>query len=271
LALYPKDYLAALMHTRGKHTLASDVEAIEVLPQRTYRYAVDADGQSLTLECVNGSILQVARDEFTLDDKQLAERDGCKASFVSYQGAWHLNGVMAVLHGTSARWEELCEKDSDHLPEGCVTADADWYLERTGGRQLFFFANTDEMKEYVKTRFYFNEEACQSFNQYHVGGKPVMMFIDKSEPKGSLQFSYGFTPCVAAPDNPFYDADTARQEAIEMLWNDDSVSTGTMLYLLDHGYLPEVLTDDLICQSGTQRDRDADARFLLRYMRRENY
>ncbi|MBR2230807.1 MAG: DUF3843 family protein [Prevotella sp.] len=271
LALYPKDYLAALMRTRGKHTLASDVEAIEVLPQRTYRYAVDADGQSLTLECVDGSVLQVARDEFTLDDKQLAERDGCKASFVSYQGAWHLNGVMAVLHGTSARWEELCEKDSDHLPEGCVTADADWYLERTGGRQLFFFANTDEMKEYVRTRFHFNEEACQSFDQHHFGDEPVMMFIDKSEPKNCLQFSYGFTPCVAAPDNPFYDADTARQEAIEMLWNDDSVSTGAMLYLLDHGYLPEVLTDDLICQNGTRRDRDADARFLLRYMRRENY
>ena len=98
-----------------------------------------------------------------------------------------------------------------------------------------------------------------------------MMFIDKSEPKNCLQFSYGFTPCVAAPDNPFYDADTARQEAIEMLWNDDSVSTGAMLYLLDHGYLPEVLADDLICQNGTRRDRDADARFLLRYMRRENY
>ncbi len=271
LALYPKDYLAALMRTRGKDTLAAEVEDIEVLPLRTYRYAVAPGSQSLTLECVDGSMLQLARDEFTVDDKQLAAHDGCKASFVGYQGAWHLNGVMAVLQDTSDRWEELCEEDSGHLPEGCVTVDADWYLERTRGRQLFFFANTDEIKEYVRTRFHFNEEACQSFDQHHFGDEPVMMFIDKSEPKNCLQFSYGFTPCVAAPDNPFYDADTARQEAIEMLWNDDSVSTGAMLYLLDHGYLPEVLADDLICQSGTQRDRDADARFLLRYMRRENY
>ena len=35
--------------------------------------------------------------------------------------------------------------------------------------------------------------------------------------------------------------------------------------------LPELLTDDLICQGSTQGDRAADAHFLLRYMRRENY
>ena len=39
LALYAKDYLAALMHTRRKDVLATDVEAIKVLPNHAYRYA----------------------------------------------------------------------------------------------------------------------------------------------------------------------------------------------------------------------------------------
>lgn len=57
----------------------------------------------------------------------------------------------------------------------------------------------------------------------------------------------------------------------KMLWNDDSIGTGAVLYMLDHGYLPEVLSDDIICQSYPDRVKEADARFLLRYMRRENY
>ena len=56
-----------------------------------------------------------------------------------------------------------------------------------------------------------------------------------------------------------------------MLWNDDSIGTGAMLYMLDHGYLPEILTDDQLCQNSTYQERESDVRFLLRYMRREKY
>lgn len=44
LALHAKDYLAALARTRGRESLAADVEAIEVLPFRAYRYVIAADG-----------------------------------------------------------------------------------------------------------------------------------------------------------------------------------------------------------------------------------
>ena len=271
LALYAKDYLAALMHTRGKDMLAADVEAIEVLPYRSYRYTIADGGQWLSLEGTDGSRLQLARDEVTLTNKQLSACDGCQATFVSYQGAWHLNGFMAVLPEIANRWEQLCQADADHLPQGGTTVTADWYLERTGGQQLFFFETPSQVAQYLKTQFRFSDGEREFLNKFPISGKPIVMFIDKSEPKGCLQFSCEFTPCIAAPGNPFYNPETARMEAIEMLWNDEYLTTGVMLYLLGHGYLPEVLTDDLISQSGTWRDRDADAHFLLRYMRREYY
>ena len=271
LALYAKDYLAALMHTRGKDMLATDVEAIKVLPNHAYRYTVAADGLSLSLKCVNGFKLQLAREEITVSDKQLTAHDGCRASFVSYQGAWHLNGAMTVLKDTSDRWEELCKEDPDYLPEGHITANSNWYLERTGGQQLFFFASPDIVEKYLKAKFLFTDDGCSFLRKFPISGKPITMFIDKSEPKDCLQFSHEFTSCIAAPDNPFYNPDTARKEAVEMLWNDGCLSTNAMLYMLEQGYLPELLTDDLICQGSTQGDRAADAHFLLRYMRRENY
>jgi len=94
LALYPKDYLAALMRTRGLTAAARDVEAVELLRAGSYRYTVSDDGQAIHLERTNGKRLQVAREEITLSDSQLREYDGCVAVFVSYQGAWHMNGVI---------------------------------------------------------------------------------------------------------------------------------------------------------------------------------
>ena len=56
-----------------------------------------------------------------------------------------------------------------------------------------------------------------------------------------------------------------------MLWNDDCVGTGAMLYMLDRGLLPDLLNDELIMQDNPAEVKDRDARFLLRYMRKERY
>ena len=143
---------------------------------------------------------------------------------------------MAVLKDTSDRWEGLCKEDPDYLPEGHITANSNWYLERTGGQQLFFFASPDIVEKYLKAKFQFTDDGCLFLRKFPISGKHITMFIDKSEPKDCLQFSYDFTSCIAAPDNPFYNPDTTRKEAVEMLWNDGCLSTNAMLYMLEQGY-----------------------------------
>ena len=271
LALFPKDYLAALMRTRGMTIAAADAEAIELLRTGSYKYTVSADGQTLHLERTNGQKLQVAREEITLSDEQLREFNACLGVFVSYQGAWHMNGVMMPFQVTDSDWEEICKKAPGYMPEGLLMADADWYLNHTDGKPLLFFANRQEAWEYLKAHQLMAVNNSDMLSELNSGLQPVMMFIDGGDPQGCLQFSHGFTPCVAAPENPFYNQDTARQEAVEMLWNDDCISTGAVLYMLDHGYLPELLTDDMLCQDSPDSVKEADARFLLRYMRREKY
>lgn len=271
LALHPKDWLAELMRTRKMTEAAADMEAIERIPAGAYKYTVSADGKTLYMEHTNGRRLQLAREEITLTDSQLRQYDACTATFVSYQGAWHMNGAMMPFKHDETHWNQICEKASDYVPKGMAIADAKWYLERTGGKQMLFFAGKKEAEDYLKSNKMYVEGEKDFLANSGYAGQPIMMFIDGNDAQGILQFTFGFTPCIAAPDNPFYDEDIARQEAVEMLWNDDSIGTGAMLYMLDHGYLPEILTDDQLCQNSTYQEKESDVRFLLRYMRREKY
>ena len=271
LALYPKQYLAALARTKFMENMAKALDEIEVIPIHAFRYTASVDCQTLHMECTNGRTIDVEREEFTLEDDKLFSTNGCFASFVYYQDKWRLNGVMSAMKNIEDQWEDLCKKDPDYIPEGQAVADADWYIRHTGGKQLLFFKDAMELKKYMVEKMKFNMDMLSPYGKEKEQNQPTMVFIDKDEPKDCLHISYGFCPSIKAPENPYYDRQTAIEEAMEMLWNDQSVSTGTVLYLLEKGYVPDILNDKLISQKGTLQTRISDARFLLRYMRQHKY
>ena len=271
LALYPKDYLAALARVRNKMALSEDLDSVEVFPAYAFRMKTGEDGRTIKLLCTNGRVINVKRDEVTLNDKQLCKYDGCVASFVLYQNEWRLNGVMSPLENCADRWNELVKKDPDYMPDGLATADAEWFLERTNGRQMLFFGGMDETISFLESELNFTGEVIKMLKEKNKSDLSVMLFIDKADPKNCLQFTFGFNESIKSPDNPFYEAEKAGKEAVEMLWNEDYVGTGAMLYMLDKGIIPDVLNDELIMQNNPAEVKDQDVRFLLRYMRKERY
>lgn len=270
LALYPKDYLAALARTKDKKALSDTIDGMEVFPMNAFQMKVSEDGKTIDLLCTNGKSITIKREEVTLNDKELRKYDGCAASFVSFHGEWFLNGGMTPFEGCVEKWDKLVKSDPEHLPEGGVTANADWFLQRTNGRQMLFFGKREELDGFLASQLQFPKEEVLKFNRRFKFDQPIMVFIDKDEPKNCLQFTFGFCESIKAPDNPFYDMETARNEAVEMLWN-EHVGTGAILYMLDRGYLPDILNDNLIMQDNPTEVKDQDARFLLRYMRKERY
>lgn len=271
LALYPKDYLAALARSRNKQSLSDILDAVEVFPINTFQMKVSEEGNAVILLCTNGKTLKINRDEITLKDKEIARYDGCVASFVSFKNVWRLNGVLTPIEGCIDRWDELVKENRDYLPEGHASANAEWFLRFTNGQQMLFFGDWDEMKDYLISKLKFTEEGLQMFNGKVKKDQPTMLFIDKDNSYNCLQFTFGFNESINAPNNPFYNAGTARKEAVEMLWNDNCVGTGAMLYMLDKGFLPDLLNDELIMQDSPTEIKIQDARFLLRYMRKERY
>ena len=270
LALNSKEYIAALARVKSMDKLAKALDEIETIPMRAFQYSASEDGKKLNMQCTNGKTIEVARDEIMISDKRLFKTNYCMSSFIYFQGEWHLNGVFSALDGTEGNWDTYCKKDPDYIPEGQINADANWYLKHTGGKQLFFFKDATELKNYMVKNWNFNKDMLADYGKEAIQNQPTMVFINKEGHKDNLHLSYGYCPYIKAPDNPFYNPQTAAKEAVEILWN-DGVSTETALYLLDKGYLPDLINNELISQKGSLQTRVSDARFLLRYMRQHKY
>ena len=182
-----------------------------------------------------------------------------------------MNGILIPVQDTASHWDEFVKKDTDYKAEGTRDVTGEMLLEQSGGREILYFEDTEEMKDYLMTNMHYPTEYFDFFKKQYLTGKHPLLFIDKNAKKFALHFSFGFTPCIADPANPYYDAALAHKEAIEMFWNDNSISTEAILWLMERNYIPDIYDDALLSQESSPEEKQADARFLLRYMRRENY
>ena len=280
LALYPKDYLAAMMRTKGMEHQAEKVAKIEMLDMGTYKFERIKSAFSplrheprqdrLKVTRTNGKQFEIETQELNLPEEGLKEFDGFMASsFVYYQGGWHLNGLLFPLSETAKNWKELCEDDRENMKPGTKTLTADMMLKRTNGQQIAYFANREKMKDFLEKKIRFPRHMLNFIDDR--GGDLPTVFIDKEEPKDCLQFFFGFSPSIADPSNPFYDKKIAREKAINILWDAESVTTHAVNYLLEHNFLPDIYNDDVFSKFSTTEEKRHDIDFLMRFYRRENY
>lgn len=269
LALYPKDYLVALMQCKSMLKEAQEVNEIEVLPMTYYQFSIEEGGEWLNLLSTSGRTLKVARTEFTLDDDMLRDFDGCNTTFIKYLGAWNMNGVMLPIKDIATHWDELVRESPDYKPEGSIDVTGEYLLEKTGGNEIFYFANKNEFETFLRDKL--NYKDIRLPNGPDGAGKYPLLFIDKNAKKYAMHISYAFTACIADPANPFYNKAIAQKEAIEMLWSAQGISTEIVLYLLRNNYLPDIYDDIVFSNENTVDEKRCDAQFLLRYMRKENY
>lgn len=132
-----------------------------------------------------------------------------------------------------------------------------------------YFANNNELKAFLKDKIGYSPELLNKMS-FPYATQPLV-FIEKDAKKFPMLFSFGFTPCIADPENPFYDKEEAKENAIKMFWNDDSVSTEAVLYLLEHNYIPDIYNDKMFSVESSMEEKFSDAKFLLRYVRKEKY
>ena len=271
LAIEPREYIATMMRTKSMHREAQGMVDLEVLPMSYYKYTVEDNGQWIQMTRTNGEKIRVARDEITLDDANLRQHDGCCAIFVRYLGTWHMNGIMIPVKDIDRHWETFVKKDPDYRKEGAQDVTGEMLLKQSGGKEILYFEDTEDLKDYLMKNMGYQPEHFDFLKGQDLSGRHPLLFIDKNAKKFPMYFSFGFTPCIADPANPYYNASVARKEAIEMFWNEKSISTEAVLFLIEHNYIPDIYDDALLCQESSPEEKMADARFLLRYMRRENY
>lgn len=276
LALYPKDYLAAMMRTKGMKQLAEDVVKIEKQGPGVYKYEGAKPKlslrlqESLKLTRTNGKQFEIKVTELNLPEEDLEKHDGFIApSLVQYQGEWHLNGLLFPMADTAKKWKEVCEDDPENLKPGTMTLPAEMILEQTNGQQIFYFANSDELKDFLEEKIRFPRHMLGFVDER--GCNLPTVFIDKEEPRDCTQFFFGASPCIADPNNPFYDKEFACENAINILWDADAIGTNAVKYMLDHNFLPDIYNGNALSASSTKEEKRHDIDFLMRFYRRENY
>ena len=269
-----------MMRTKDMEHQAEDVDKIEMLGMGVYKYERVKTGfklmahasktERLRLTRTNGKEIEIEARELNLPEEELKNFDGFMASsFVFYQGEWHLNGILFPFPETARKWKELCEDDRENLKPGTATLTADMMLKRTNGQQIAYFADIEQMKDFLEEKIRFPRHMLNFIDER--GGELPTLFIDTEEPKDCLQFFYGYSPCIADPDNPFYDKEKAREGAVNLLWDAESVTTHALKYLLEHDYLPDIYDDEVLSRFSTPAEKRLDIDFLMRFYRRENY
>ena len=280
LALYSKDYLAAMMHTKGMELQAKDVAKIDILGMGFYKYepikpefsqlGYAPKTDRLRLTRTNGKVIEIEAEELNLPREEIKNFDGFLASsFVYYQKEWHLNGFMFPFPEMDKNWKKWCEDDPENLKPGTATLTAEMLLERTNGQQIAYFANREQLKSFLEEKIRFPRHML-NFVDERMRDFPAL-FVDTEEPKNCLLLFYGYSPCIADPSNPFYDKEKAREEAFDMIWDAKTVSTNAVKYLLENNYLPDIYNSEVLSRYSTPTEKCNDIDFLMRFYRRKNY
>lgn len=277
LALFVKDYLAAMMRVKGMEREADDVAAMEMLPMGHYKIdhvdASEYDDPSqkrLKLTRTNGREIEVKAEDLAFSEGDLEDIDGALASsFVFYQNEWHLNGVLFPFPGFKEHWQELCDDDPENDKPGTTSLTPEMLLKRTGGRQIAYFVDKADLKSFLNKTIGIPDRLLGFVDKRESGMSTF--FINTTKPRNNVEFLFSYTSCIADPDNPFYDQETAQEEAFDMVWDYNNISTDMVTFLLDRGFLPDVFNDRMVPQTDTDDQKSKDIDFLLRFYRRENY
>ena len=268
LALKPYEWLQQLAVTTGHDDVASLLKEIEVLPMDTYKYK-SGDEDPLTLENTHGKVIKVSQEELNLKPEVLKQHNGCVAGFVYYKGEWRLNGVLVPLQLTDEDFEKTKAKQRDISAPGTRLMTAETLLERTDGHRLVYFKDAAEMKSYLQEKMKFPDSVLE--------GSPLLtlespcMFIDTIDKVAPQFFAQNLEQCIKDPDNPYYDAENAKEDAVNILWNADGATSNMVNYLIEHELLPDAEQHYAFSQHSTHEQRLADMNFYMRYNRRSKY
>ena len=260
LALKPYEWLQQLAVTTGHDDVASLLKEIEVLPMDTYKYK-SGDEDPLTLENTHGKVIKVSQEELNLKPEVLKQHNGCVAGFVYYKGEWR--------QLTDEDFEKTKAKQRDISAPGTRLMTAETLLERTDGHRLVYFKDAAEMKSYLQEKMKFPDSVLE--------GSPLLtlespcMFIDTIDKVAPQFFAQNLEQCIKDPDNPYYDAENAKEDAVNILWNADGATSNMVNYLIEHELLPDAEQHYAFSQHSTHEQRLADMNFYMRYNRRSKY
>ncbi|QIU92911.1 DUF3843 family protein [Bacteroides faecium] len=262
LALYTKDWLAAMLTHWGMTEESERLATIESLKYAVYllkRY----DSEAICLEDIKGEEYVISRDSFKeLPDSTLLDNKSFIGSLVKYDGEWLVNGVSSWSLGTKlfdAYKEKMTMTGGDSVVYNKI-------MEINENHPMLYFKDYEEMLGWfdrhigLDERFTLPEQMKkQRFFAIYVDRVRDMAML----PDGAL--------VIKDDHNPYYSRKTAEEQGINYIVSAETTSKEMLHYLIEHNMLPDACINSI---KGMERGRQLvqeNMDFIARFMRGDDY
>lgn len=228
LALYPKQWLAALLRSNGRCTDADRVEQMRYSPVGMYEVK-EYKGTTVTFCNVDEEQFEVEKSSFGENIEETIKcNDLYLGSMVFFDGVWNANGISAWAKGGEMMRELRAERKA--YKKHYRDYDYREFVEKHGGRQLFYFASWQQASQFLSA-----ELKCNTQNTGEPGDN-VTVFVNPET--ANVSIISDVAQYIKDVNNPLYDSEAASN-LIELMGGTDKSADEMLRYLIAHGMLSE--------------------------------
>lgn len=237
LALKINDWLCAMV---GKeHPNFDNYRTMEA--KATLHWLVqNMTENTIVLSCITkNETLEVERNMFKDTDKYQPGKTVVTSGFVKYKGKWYISGIVSI-NDISVYSNVRKEPDQAQI-EAIHRNVRDRFVQENNGKEIAFFGNLTELKEFLTKKMGWPEEANQQFKNLE---KNRNFVVYASEDKG-LMISADIAELLKHEDNPMYNAEEAKQKAFFVFVNKGQCPIDMLEYFVDNDMLQDasLITD----------------------------
>ena len=165
--------------------------------------------------------------------KQLKMNDVLYCSLVSFKSTWNQCGQLVGLGKKNDKMQELIDeqrRNLDNLNDQHTMYPK--FMELSKGKKMLFFGSTDELKEAYKNLGF--KGVDENF-KIEFEKNCVLM----CSPVNGLVLVFEQAACICDDDNPFYDKEFAKNNALQFYFNENLIDYSDACDLHEGNYLPD--------------------------------
>lgn len=222
-------------------------------------------------DMVSGRDILVEKDSFDEDwiDKHGDDKGlNLFCGIIGFNDKWYQCGAMVPLHDKAKERELQKVREQDHMKSQAME-NKDLFYRASKNRPIVFLKGMKELTDFytkrigvkVKANTDFFRQIEKTIEEQSVDGMVALM----ASPDQGILIITGDIPAIKAPDNPYYDVEYARENALNFLVSPDLIDYSAASLLLEKGYLPDAaLTTRYGYDHGHKLLQD-NAQFILDY------
>lgn len=235
LALYPKEWLAAILRANHNEKCAVRVESQEYKSADFFHIEDSkSDSDDITCEGVDGIEFTMSKNQF--DTVPLYDHNVTYASFVKYDGVWYTNGGGISYNVGREKWKMLksdYEKNTKTKTDDGKNMVA--LIKKSGGSPFFFFETRQDVMEFMIRKLKYTKERASTYlSDADIYGHCVVCLLPESS---DVLATDKLCTCLCDERNPYYDSEQAAKDGFDKALN---LPSSLLRYAMEHNMMPDV-------------------------------